>query len=49
MEADRAQSKRTAGDRPEQFQSALELPPSKSSYNLSQDKESKIQGNHPYG
>jgi hypothetical protein len=46
---DQASTKRTAGDKPEQFQSALELPPAKSSFNLSQDKEREIQGNHPYG
>jgi hypothetical protein len=42
-------TKRTAGDRPEQFQSALELPPAKSSFNRSQDQEQEKQGNHPYG
>ena len=47
--ADQTSMKRTAGDRPEQFQSALELPPAKSSFNLSQDKEREKQGNHPYG
>jgi hypothetical protein len=49
MEAYRASAKRTVGDRQEQFQSALELPPAKSAFNLSQEKEDKKQGNHPYG
>ena len=49
MKVDQASKKRTAGDRPEQFQSELELPPTKSPFNLSQDKEREKQGNHPYG
>jgi hypothetical protein len=49
MEAHRAAAKRTVGDRQEQFQSALELPPAKSAFKLSQDKKGEKQGNHPYG
>jgi hypothetical protein len=49
MEVDTVPPKRTLGDRPEQFQSSLEPPPAKSSYNKSQDKDKQLQGNDPYG
>jgi hypothetical protein len=40
---------RDRGDRADEFQSTLELPPAKTPFNLSQQKQDKKQGNHPYG